>query len=267
MFPHQSNTLGIDESLTVPSERYLLLRLLLILGLFVSSLLHTSVSAQPNKIGLPARQVVARSGLHYTIIDQGSSLAEWSLKRPSKNDGSVLLCIAAAFTESNGAVDGMHAVDGKFFNYGKPDVNIGGVVACMKGNCTIEAAPQGELNGALLKKLVATKGDLFQQFYVVVDSKPEKFKDKSRFQRRAITSFADGHCAVIESTESITLTQFASDLAELGVRRAAYTDMGPWDEGWYHNATTNKVITIGQDRSLTYRQSNWFTFMKNTACK
>jgi hypothetical protein len=68
--------------------------------------------------------------------------------------------------------------------------------------------------------------------------------------------------ALVESLSAITLSQFGIDLAALGAKQLAYTDMGPWDEGWYRNSKDNKVVTLGQDRSLTNKQSNWLVLLQ-----
>lgn len=64
---------------------------------------------------------------------------------------------------------------------------------------------------------------------------------------------------MFESKTPLTLTQFGLDLKELGVKNAIYTDMGAYDEGWYRDAEKG-VKPLGNDRSLTEKQTNWFTF-------
>jgi hypothetical protein len=206
----------------------------------------------------------APSGAHYTIITAGdTAAASWTLKRPGLDDKTILLCIPAAFTTPYGGVQGFYALAGKLHNQDKPDPTIGGAVAIVGGECKIASAPQGQVDIKLIKEVLAKKGDLFQQFQVVVNGKGESFRDKSSFQRRGIATLKNGKTAIVESAESITLSQFATDAAALGVQQLAYTDMGPWDEGWYRLPNSGKVTVIGKDRSLTYRQSNWFTFRSN----
>jgi hypothetical protein len=204
--------------------------------------------------------VQVRSGTAYKIIDQHGSYAQFTLSRPMQKDRNILLCIPAAFTLASGDIDGFYITHGKAINQDKTDRLLGGAVAIIGGVCMIFAAPRGVVNATMLDKLVAEKGDLFQQFQVIADGHAERFRDNSQFQRRGIAIFKDGKTAIVESEEAITLTQFASDLEELGARQAAYTDMGPWDEGWYRKTPGGKPITIGKDRSLTYRQSNWLVF-------
>jgi hypothetical protein len=97
---------------------------------------------------------------------------------------------------------------------------------------------------------------------MIESGKAAKFKDLKVFQRRGIAKFKNGKTAIIESNEAITLKVFADDLVELGVQDLLYTDMGSWDEGWYRDPATGKVVVIGKDRSQTKRQSNWVVFRK-----
>jgi hypothetical protein len=111
-----------------------------------------------------------------------------------------------------------------------------------------------------LKKRKAT---LFQQFQIVVDGKPASFKDKKLYQMRALVQFKDKtDRGVIESKEEISFQTFNRDLAGLGVVNALYTDMGAWDEGWYREPNNGRIVTIGNDRSATEKQSNWLYLYK-----
>ena len=93
--------------------------------------------------------------------------------------------------------------------------------------------------------------------------KGAKYKDEKLFQRRAIVKLKDNITAVIESYENISLSSFTSDMLELGVIDALYTDMGAWDEGWYRNPSDKKIITIGRMKTQTDKQCNWVVFKIN----
>ena len=89
------------------------------------------------------------------------------------------------------------------------------------------------------------------------------------FQRRAIVTYKNGQTAVIESDKPITLTEFAHDLAskdpnkpENDIQTAMYVDMGDWSEGWYRNPSDGKIISIGNDKLQTNKQTNWLVFKK-----
>jgi hypothetical protein len=143
------------------------------------------------------------------------------------------------------------------------NTDIGGAIIFQKGQCRMMSTDKGQmLTKEFIQQIQQTKGSMFQQFLIVNAGKPASFKDKTKFQRRAIVRFNDGKLAVVESDKSIDFTTFNTDLVKLGVRQAIYTDMGAWDEGWYRNATTGKIVVIGNDRSLTWKQSNWVVFRK-----
>ncbi len=197
------------------------------------------------------------------MMVQENAAARWKTARPSIKDETLVLCIPAAFTDTflgMNSVHGAYAEAGKLGDQNKRDRNIGGLVTVIKGACEVKAAPGGEIDKATRQSIVDQKGDLFQQFQVIANGKAEKFRDSSRFQRRGIAILKDKKTAVIESAEQITLSQFATDLVELGAQQLAYTDMGPWDEGFYRDPKSNKVVTIGHDRAFTNRQTNWLTF-------
>lgn len=236
----------------------LLKRLLLLVLALVSASATLPACATQNSISI--RSIKAPSGTHYLCISQNSSTIHWTTIRPKKEDKRVVLCIPAAFTGPYGGVVGIYALTGQLFNDNNPDKTIGGMVVVQGGKCKVIAAPAGKIDGELLRSIKSQKADCFQQFQVVANGKGERFRDSSRFQRRGIAILKDGTAAVLESTEPITLTQFGEDAEGMGVEQLAYTDMGPWDEGWYRNPANGKLVTIGQDRSLTYRQSNWLYF-------
>lgn len=221
----------------------------------LATLVHFSLPVQ----ALNTITATTNSKVHYTLFYKQSERCKWITQRPHRKDLSVVLCIPAAFTSAYGQIDGVYAVDGKFYNQNHPDDKIGGLVTVLAGNCQISSAPKGQIDPGTMGEVLGAKGDLFQQFQLVVNGRPERFRDSSRFQRRGIIISEKGETAVVESQEAITLTQFSTDLAELGAMQAAYTDMGPWDEGWYRDAN-GKTVTIGKDRSLTFKQTNWLIF-------
>jgi hypothetical protein len=230
-----------------------------IIALFVAWA-SMSGPANASEESIKANRIKAKSGTHYLLIFQRDTRARWTTIRPKKEDKSIVLCIPAAFTLSYGGVDGFYACDGQLFNKDNPDKSIGGTVVVLNGKCNVVSSPAGKIDDNLIAAVKAQKGDLFQQFQVVADGKGEKFKDPTRFQRRGIAIFGDDSTAIIESNEAITLTQFGEDAASMGVQQLAYTDMGPWDEGWVRNPANGKLVKIGQNRSLTDRQSNWLYF-------
>jgi hypothetical protein len=202
----------------------------------------------------------AASGDQYLLIYQGDTIAHWTTTRPNKDDKKIVLCIPAAFTETFGGVDGLYAQGGHLFNKGRPDKKIGGALCVIAGKCSVIPCPGGNIDGGVIANVQSRKGDLFQQFQVVANGIGEKFKDASHVQRRGVAIFKDCTTAIVESVGPITLTQFGEDLAQMGAEQLAYTDMGPWDEGWYRDPVSDKLCSLGRDHSLTNRQSNWLYF-------
>lgn len=204
------------------------------------------------------------SGTHYTFLKKNACTIHFQTTRPSKADTQVVLCIPAAFTDlGTSQVDGVYGVDGKIGNRTKINTSLGGVFVIEKKSCRMFQSQKGKLfNDSLFKILETGRASFFQQLQCIQHGKAATFKDQKVFQRRGIAILKDHSVAVVESQEAITLTVFANDLTKLGVMELIYTDMGAWDEGWYKDPKTAKVITIGKDLSQTARQSNWIVFKK-----
>ena len=109
---------------------------------------------------------------------------------------------------------------------------------------------------SLFELVKAQKESLIQQILLVKDGIAMKFSSKDKFQRRCICTKNDGGNFIIESLESITLSQFSIDLVALNIDAAIYTDMGSWDEGWYKSGPN--LVKIGNSRKNTNKQCNWF---------
>lgn len=221
------------------------------------------LSSADEEPSLSAKSKVAKSGRRYRMVYAGISKMDFELARPSKTDTNVLLCIPAAFTAQDGGLCGLYASRGDVHNDNWVDRKIGGALKMDGGKGKIFDTNSGaNLDSAFAAKLKADKSSFFQQFQVIKDGHAESFKDKSHFQRRCISTFPDGSAAVIESLDDITFNEFGEDLVEFGVQDAVYTDMGPWSEGWYRDGRTGKIITIGESRMLTSKQTNWFVLKK-----
>lgn len=200
----------------------------------------------------------APSGAAYVFYFSNNCSAEFSNKRPDLGDKKVLLCIPAAFTTSYDNIDGVFVCQGKIGNAGQVNRRIGGALLIQDGAGRIFPTNGGALlNDDFVNHAAAKKSSLFQQFQVVLNGHGERFSDKSACQRRGIATFSDGRLAVLESTDPVSLTEFGVDAASMGVQDLLYTDMGPWSEGWYRDAK-GKPIVIGQSRTLTHKQTNWF---------
>jgi hypothetical protein len=209
---------------------------------------------------LRVEEKIVSSNNHYTIFYKDQLKMDVSLIRPVKNDPHILLCIPGAYTDLVSLkVDGLFIDKGTVYNKDKINYSLGGAIKIINGECEIFPSRKGKLlNDSLIKNISEQKGSLFQQIQMIEKGTGAKYKDVKEFQRRAIVKLKNGKTAVIESYEHITLTAFTSDLLELGVQDALYTDMGSWDEGWYKKG--KEIITIGRIRSQTSKQCNWVVF-------
>lgn len=227
---------------------------LLALSCFIACLACPRVTANP----LTFQKREAPSGNVFNFMYLNGANLGFTTVRPSKDDKNVLLCFPAAFTMRNGKIGGIYIVDGKVYNKGMVDRGVGGAAKMIGSRLEIFPTDYGKLlTDELLNDVAKQNGTLFQQFQVVENGSPAKFKDKSSFQRRGIAVLQDGTIAVVESVDSITLTSFADDAAALKVRDLIYTDMGAWGEGWVRNPKNGEVLPIGNDRQMTDSQTNW----------
>ncbi|MBX9951100.1 MAG: hypothetical protein K2Y39_18160 [Candidatus Obscuribacterales bacterium] len=229
--------------------------------LLLATLLTCSGTALAKSDNLEIKSAKTASGMEYTLFYQGPHTAAFELKRPKQSDNSVLLCIPCAFTSYVGSIDGIYICDGRVHHKHFVSNACGGAGVIRNGYIDLISTNKGKIFTAdYLKDLSAKRASLFQQFLVVENGIPAHFKDKTLYQRRAIVKLKDGQTALVESKNALTLTQFGVDLKELGAKNALYTDMGAYDEGWYRDAVDKAVKPIGNDRSLTEKQTNWFTF-------
>lgn len=248
----------------MPGKNKSVLLLLFFCGLLLISAKRGSRIACKTPVPISVETKTVKSGNHYTIIYQEKSKAGFVIERPSRNDSSVVLCIAAAFTLLDDyTVDGLHIVNGEVMKKNKINKRVGGGVKIIGGKCTLLSTKKGKLiNDSLITLIAGAKGSFFQQIMLIENGAVSSFKDTALFQRRAIVTMKNGATAVIESFEHIRLSRFSGDLAELGVKDAIYTDMGSWDEGWYRNPKNCKTETIGRLRAQTSKQTNWFIFSR-----
>lgn len=197
----------------------------------------------------------------YTVFYQGKLEISFEVRRPSKKDNNIFLCIPAAFTSSSGEIMGLAISNGNIV-VEKVNHGMDGALEIIGGKGKILFTDKGKfLTGFLIAEIVLDGGSLLQQYQIVKDGQAESFRDKSFFQRRAVVIFEDGQMAVVETKENITLNQFSEDLIEMKIINALYTDMGSWSEGWYRKPNSSVVI-IGRNKSQTAQQTNWLIFKK-----
>ncbi len=225
-------------------------------------LINTAVLADSaSGAGLSVTSVKGASGTPYKIYEKNDLRIGWELKRPDKKNQKIKLCIPAAFTTTTGTVVGIYAYKGKVSNASRVSKPIGGALQITRGKFKIFPSSNGAcFTKEFLTSIEKSGSSMFQQFQLVEKGIPAKFKDKKIFQMRAIAKFKDNREGIVESVDAINFKQFNSDLAAMGVEDALYTDMGAWDEGWYRDPKTSAIVPIGNDRSLTNKQTNWVVF-------
>ncbi len=213
---------------------------------------------------LVPKRVKLASGVVYTLFPQGNLAFDFVVARPSPMRADIQLCIPAAFTTPHHQIDGIFISNGAIGNENAVNKDLGGAIIIENGKCRLFSLDKGAaLNEEVLRGVQQAQGSLFQQFLIVHECKPASFKDTRKFQRRAICETSKGTFGIVESDRPISFATFNDDLVALGIKEALYADMGAWGEGWYRNATTDKIIKIGLDRSLTNKQSNWLLLKKS----
>ncbi len=224
---------------------------------------HFAVAAESKlHFGIRPRTIEAPSKFSYRLFPQEKLAFDFVVARPSIKNKRVVLCIPAAFTMQDGTIDGLCIINGVKLN-GPVNKELGGAMIIERGNARLLSTNKGAiLNKNFLNIVKAKKASMFQQFLIVQNGTPASFRDQSKFQRRAVCQSKHGAFLMVESESPVTFMTFNSDLASIGMVNAIYLDMGSWDEGWYRDATSGTVVTIGLNRSRTESQSNWLLLKK-----
>ncbi|MCI5055713.1 MAG: hypothetical protein MRY83_06370 [Flavobacteriales bacterium] len=195
----------------------------------------------------------------YKVFHLDSFGIETRLERPSASS-EVALCVPAAYTNlADNSVDGLFCSDSKLFNANKINSSLKGVFMNINDSCFIRKVNRVSLAELISEELPNLKY-AFQQTCLVSNHSPEKFQDNNKFQRRALVEFSNGKWAIVENESSITMNEFAKQLAALGTRNAIYMDMGAWDEGWVK--TMRGRLILGKFKTQTKRQSNWLVYTR-----
>ena len=233
----------------------------LLLTLMIAALMQFGLLPAVFAKGLSVTPMKAKSGTEYHFYEKNNLEIGWELQRPNKRDQKIKLCIPAAFTTKTGTIVGIYSLNGKVGNRKSISKPIGGALLIVDGEFQIFPTRKG---AAFTKEFVASledrKASMFQQYQLVEKGAPAQFKDKRKFQMRAIVKFSDGRTGVLESDNSIAFKRFIADLVALGIEDALYTDMGSFDEGWYRDARTSRIMPIGNICTRTSDQTNWVIF-------
>lgn len=228
---------------------------------FLAPLLFALIPLSVFAADLKIDSLTGPTGIRYHFYDKGDLAFGWETKRPSRNDAKIKFCIPAAFTTTTDTIVGIYSYKGNVYNARAISKSIGGTILIEGGRFEIFPNEKGaKFASDFIASLRERRASLFQQYQLVQNKVAATFKDKKKFQMRAIVKFSDGREGVVESYKAIDFKTFNADLVALGVQDALYTDMGAWDEGWYRHPVTEKLVAIGNDRSKTNKQTNWAIF-------
>ena len=235
--------------------KIMLYAFILLCALPDSTLNAQSTTTQPWPIRYSEARTIARR--HYTTWSFPAEKLSFTTVRPKPTKSTIAMQVPAAFTVvKDRSVDGVYRWNQRVYQADKVNKTLHGTLVIRKdGSISIEQTKNGE--GALeLAEDPANKFS-FQQVLLVHEGVVQIRPDDKEWQRRAVAQYADGHWAIIESTDDLMLNDFSRDLVELGIVQAIYLDMGAWDEGWYKLNARSKAIVIGKNKSQTGRQTNW----------
>ena len=180
--------------------------------------------------------------------------------RPSKDDESIELCVAAAFQQSyqldfkHSNIVGWHASDG-LLEQGTPKSRLG-AFTYVNGIPRIWNIDDAE---EAVQKAAAEGGSGYQQFVVLYDGQ-RGGHDSDEFRCFRVIALLNGEACVIDSRTQMHYSEFISALENLGVRDALYCDMGSgWNYSWYRNTEGKDVDIIGTPWPFSH---NWLVFRK-----
>ena len=151
----------------------------------------------------------------------------WTNVRPE----DAKLCLPAAFTDTEGNVEGAYIIDGESYNSNN------------KWKVSIS-----DNTFYISKDWVSNNG--FQQLILVRTNNPNRFKDPKKFIRRALCKNKD-NVFIIESNSRMTLTEFANICKDY-CSDAVYLDMGVYGYGTIGNRPLCLWTYLWKDL-----QTNW----------
>ena len=161
---------------------------------------------------------------------------EGDLKFTDTYQPEALVCIPAAYTETDGSIIGQYRIKGK--SYGRKVFK--------------ELVSLHPDKGLVISQDWAS-ADGFQQHVLVKNGKARPFKDSRKFRRRALCSDDSnpGSYIIIESTSPMTMSDFADEVAK-HTRNAVNLDMGRWGYGWIGKKKIGRWARIFKNL-----QTNW----------
>lgn len=182
-------------------------------------------------------------------------------ERPSREDESIVMCVAAAFQDKyqldfrHSNIVGWHAAGGQL-ERGKPQARLG-AFTYVDGNARIWSIDEAE---EAIREAADRGGCGYQQFIVLADGERGGHQS-DEFRCYRVVAVLNGKACVIDSRTQMHYSEFISALENLGIRDALYCDMGSgWNYSWYRNEEGKAVDIIGTPWPFSH---NWLVFRKN----
>ena len=201
------------------------------------------------------------AGLLVKVPLQGLQLEFVTGERPSMDDTTIVLCVAAAFTKdrsgivSESKICGIHTSSGKLYQ-GYPD-------KVVNGSVRLGAQDYEFAEGTRMDMAKAAQGNgesFFQQNLVIYEGKrhkPELYKNTNSDIYRCLCECSESGLCIIQGLERSTYGFFAQSLLKVGnVVNAVYLDMGGWRYSWYRKPDGSVVEFFPAGPDTKY-QSNW----------
>lgn len=181
-------------------------------------------------------------------------------KRPSKEDESLIMCVAAAFQGSyepgfsHDNIVGWHASGGQL-ERGKPEKNLG-AFTYVDGEARIFNIEDSE---AAIKEAAERGGCGFQQFVVLYNGE-RGTHSSDEFRCYRVLAVIKGKACIIDTKTQMHYDEFVMTLEDFGIQNALYCDMGSgWNYSWYRKANGKTVDIIGTPWLFSH---NWLVFEK-----
>ena len=181
-------------------------------------------------------------------------------KRPSKEETSSIMCVAAAFQGSyepgfsHDNIVGWHASGGQL-ERGKPEKNLG-AFTYVDGEARIFNIEGSE---AAIKEAAKRGGCGFQQFVVLYNGE-RGTHTSDEFRCYRVLAVINGKACIIDTKTQMHYDEFVMTLEDFGIQNALYCDMGSgWNYSWYRKANGKTVDIIGTPWLFSH---NWLVFEK-----
>lgn len=194
----------------------------------------------------------------YVFCPDYSNITLVTGERPSKNEESIKLCVAAAFQETyhfrfgEDEIVGWHSINGRL-ERGKPEKNLG-AFTYVDGKARIWNVKEAE---DAIKEAAAAGGSGYQQFIVLYDGE-HGGHDSDEFRCFRVLAILHDRVCIIDSKTQMHYGEFISALEKLGIRYALYCDMGSgWNYSWYRDADGKANDIIGSPWPFSH---NWLVF-------